>query len=198
MSPLPATSALPVVAIVASSGGLAAISLVLAGFPAGLPAAVIVLQHLQSGRRSVLPDILAKRTALEVEEARDGARLRTGAVFVAPSSRHLSLARGGVLRLTDAPPENFSRPSADVLLRSLAEWGGPVIAVVLTGRGSDGAAGSLLVCHRGGMVLAQDAGTSRHYGMPGAAVLAGGVEASLPLDAIPGRVADLVHALRPA
>lgn len=196
MSPALDRPPVPVVALVASSGGLEAISTVLSGFTSTLPAAVLVLQHLESGRRSLLAEILAKRTPLEVEEARDGAPLRTGAVFVAPSGRHLSLDPAGVLRLTDAPPEHFSRPSADVLLRSLAGSGRPVVAIVLTGRGSDGASGSLLLHGRGGTVLAQDAETSRHYGMPGAAVLAGGVEESLPLDAIAGRVADLVQSLR--
>lgn len=86
---------------------------------------------------------------------------------------------------------------SDVLLRSLAAAGGPVIAVVVTGRGADGAAGTLLVHDGGGRVLAQDAATSRHYGMPGAGVDAGGVDESLPLDAIAPRVAALAESLFP-
>lgn len=187
----------PVVALVASSGGLDALSVVLGGLPAELPAAVLVLQHLEAGRRSMLAGILAGRTELPVREAVAGVRIRAGTVYVAPAGRHLCLGPGGVLRLTDQAPEHFSRPSADVLLRSLAQAGGPVIAVVLTGRGSDGAAGSLLVHDGGGTVLAQDAATSRHYGMPGSAVEAGGVEESLPLEAIAPRVAALAGSLFP-
>lgn len=187
----------PVVALVASSGGLEALSAVLGGLPASLPAAVLVLQHLQAGRRSLLGDILAKRTPLPVEDAEDGAPLRPGRVYVGPSGCHLSLEPGGVLRLTDTPPVHFSRPSADVLLASLARAGGPVIAVVLTGRGEDGAAGSLLVHDGGGRVLAQDEATSRQYGMPGAAVRAGAVEESLPLDGIAPRIVELARTFFP-
>lgn len=176
--------ALAVVALVASAGGLAALSKVLAPLPATLPAAVVVLQHLQAGRQSLLPGILARRTALEVREAVDGALLRAGTVYVAPSGRHLGVDPDRRLRLTDTPPEEYSRPSADVLLRSLAAAGGPVIAVVLTGRGRDGAAGALLVHQGGGTVLAQDQATSLHFGMPGAAARSGGVDQALPLDAI--------------
>jgi two-component system chemotaxis response regulator CheB len=186
---------LAVVALVASAGGLQALSEVLSALPATLPAAVLVLQHLQPGRQSLLPPILARRTALEVCEAADGARLRPGTVYVAPAGRHLRVARGRRLQLTDAAPEEYSRPSADVLLRSLAAAGGPVIAVVLTGRGRDGAAGALLVHQGGGTVLAQDQDTSQHFGMPGAAALSGGVDRSLPLDEIAPCLIGLLQTL---
>lgn len=183
------------VALVASAGGLDALSEVLAGLPAAFPAAVLVLQHLESGRQSVLPHILRGRTGLEVREAADGEPLRAGTVYVSPSGRHLRVSAERRLQLTDTEKVEHSRPSADVLLRSLAEAGGPVVAVVLTGRGRDGAAGSLLVHQRGGTVLAQDEATSLHYGMPGAAALQGGVDQELPLDAIAPALIDLMDTL---
>jgi two-component system, chemotaxis family, protein-glutamate methylesterase/glutaminase len=186
---------LAVVALVASAGGLRALSEVLSALPATLPAAVVVVQHLQEGRQSLLPRILAKRTALDVCEAVDGAPLRRGTVYVAPAGRHLRVAPGRRVQLTDAAPEEFSRPSADVLLRSLAAVGGPVIAVVLTGRGRDGAAGALLVHQGGGTVLAQDQDTSLHFGMPGAAALSGGVDRALPLDEIAPCLIGLLQTL---
>lgn len=195
MHPAP-HAALPVVALVASAGGLDALSQVLAALPASLPAAVLVLQHLESGRVSLLPHILNTRTALRVRPAADGDALRAGTVYVAPSGRHLSIREGRTLALTDTPPVNHSRPSADVLLDSLAGAGAPVVAVVLTGRGRDGAAGSVHVRDSGGTVLAQDRGTSMHFGMPDAAVRAGGVSEVLPLDAIAPRLLRLVDEMR--
>jgi two-component system chemotaxis response regulator CheB len=112
---------LPVVALVASAGGLEALSEVLAALPAALPAAVLVLQHLESGRRSQLAEILDQRTPLRVRTAREGDVLCAGTVYVAPSGRHLRITPGRTLSLTDTPPVQWSRPSADVLLHSLAE-----------------------------------------------------------------------------
>lgn len=187
--------ALPVVAMVASLGGLDALSQVLAALPASFPAAVLVLQHVESGRASVLPQILDGRTPLRVQVAADGEALCAGTVYVAPSGRHLAIRAGRTLALTDADPVHFCRPSADVLLDSLAGAGAPVVAVVLTGRGQDGAAGSVHVCDSGGTVLAQDRGTSAHFGMPGAAVRAGGVSEVLPLQDIAPRLVQLMDVL---
>jgi two-component system chemotaxis response regulator CheB len=182
---------LPVVAMVASLGGQEALGEVLAALPASFPAAVLVLQHLEGGRVSSLPQILEKRTALRVRAAADGDELCAGTVYVAPSGRHLSI-RGRTLALTDTDPVHFSRPSADVLLDSLADAGAPVVAVVLTGRGKDGAAGSVHVRESGGTVLAQDHGTSADFGMPGAALRAGGVSEVLPLESIAPRLVQLI------
>jgi len=181
-----------VVALVASAGGLEALSEVLAGLPAAFPAAVLVLQHLESGRESRLPEILGRRTPLAVRAAADGDALCAGTVYVAPSGRHLRITAGRTLALTDTPLVNYSRPSADVLLDSLAAAGAPVIAVVLTGRGRDGAAGSVHVLRGGGTVLAQDQATSLHFGMPGAAARAGGVSEVLALADIAPRLLQLL------
>jgi two-component system chemotaxis response regulator CheB len=194
-APLSDEPVLPVVALVASSGGIAALTEVLGALPQSLAAAVVVLQHLQAGRHSYLPEILGGRTRLPVCEAVDGAVLRAGTVYVAPSGRHLRIAAGGTLALTDTPPIHFSRPSADVLLDSLAEAGVPMVAVVLTGKGRDGAAGSLRVHLAGGTVLAQDRATSLHFGMPGAAAGTGGVDQALPLEAIAPRIVELIENL---
>jgi two-component system chemotaxis response regulator CheB len=198
LHPAPGTAspALPVVALVASAGGLDALSELLAALPASLPAAVVVLQHLESGRLSHLPHILDGRTPLPVRAAGDGDVLRAGTVYVAPSGRHLRINPDRTLALTDTPPVQWSRPSADVLLHSLADAGAPVIAVVLTGRGRDGAAGSLRVHERGGTVLAQNQATSLHFGMPGAAAGAGGVSEVLALHDIAPRLLRLLETMR--
>ncbi|MEU5263826.1 chemotaxis protein CheB [Amycolatopsis sp. NPDC021455] len=183
----------PVVALVASAGGLDALSQVLGPLPADLPAAVLVAQHLDPSRTSQLTAILARRTALPVGEAADGGELVPGAVLVVPAARHLlvtSAARIGLLDTGALPP---ARPSADLLLATLAvTCGARALAVVLTGRGTDAQIGIRAVVHCGGTVFAQDEGTSAHFGMPGAAIGTGLVRAVLPLAEIGKAIVDHV------
>jgi two-component system chemotaxis response regulator CheB len=173
------------VALVASAGGLAALTTVLSHLPADFPAAVVVLQHLDPSRPSLLSEILGRRSDLPVREAHHGDRLRRGVVFVAPPGHHLLVGAGGVLELTSTEPVHYSRPSADALLESVARSFGPrAIAVVLSGAGLDGADGVRVVKQMGGTVIAQDRGTSQSFGMPSAAIHTGCVDAILPLDEI--------------
>lgn len=97
-----------------------------------------------------------------------------------------------VMRLSKGVPENFCRPSVDPMLRSLAEAYGPrVLAIMLTGMGRDGLAGSRTVVQRGGTVIAQDEPTSIVWGMPGAVAMAGLCSAVLPLADIAGLIEKL-------
>ncbi len=182
---LSSLSAFHVVALVASAGGLAALATILAALPADFPAAVVVVQHLDPSRPSLLAGILARHCGLPVLEAHHGDRLRPGSVYVAPPDRHLVVLPGGVLALTATEPVHFVRPSADALLESLSRSFGPrVIAVVLTGAGLDGADGVRVVKHGGGTVIAQDRFSSQNFGMPSAAIGTGCVDAVLPLKEI--------------
>ena len=192
--PLPDTSdpyalKFPVIALVTSAGGLEALSQVLATLPGDLPAAVLVVQHLQPEHTSALADILDRRTDLAVVAAADGDELVRGRVLVAPPARHLlvtSEARIGLIDSGALPP---ARPSADLLLATLAVTCGPrVLAVVLTGRGTDAQAGIRAVAHCGGTVLAQDEATSAHFGMPSAAIDTELVRQVLPLREIAGAI----------
>jgi two-component system chemotaxis response regulator CheB len=170
---------------VGSAGGIGALQTVLAGLPADLDASVLVLIHLTPLAPSVLPAILARATTLQVEQAVDGAPLEAGTVRVAPPDAHLLVDEGEILRLDRSELVHHVRPSADVLLLSLARnHQGPCTAIVLSGTGIDGAAGAAAVKRAGGRVLAQDEETSQYFGMPGAAILAGGVDEVLPLDEI--------------
>jgi two-component system, chemotaxis family, protein-glutamate methylesterase/glutaminase len=119
---------------------------------------------------SWLPDILGRRSALAVRLASDGDLLRPGVVLVGPADRHLVLLGDGTVWLSPEAPVQFLRPSADRLFESLARVCGPdAIAVVLSGAGSDGAAGTRVVKSAGGTVIAEDATTAQFFGMPGAA-----------------------------
>jgi two-component system chemotaxis response regulator CheB len=170
---------------VGSAGGIGALEVLFSGLPADLDAAVLVVIHLTPGARSFLPAILGRWSPQPVEQAEDGMSLQVGVVRVAPPDAHLLLDDAELLRLDHSELVHHVRPSADVLLLSLAQnHRGPCTAIVLSGTGIDGAAGAAAVKRAGGRVLAQDEATSQYFGMPGAAILAGGVDEVLPLDAI--------------
>lgn len=187
-------AAFDVVAIAASAGGLAAIRHVLSGLPADLPAAVVVVQHLDRRHRSLMAHILEQHTTLTVTQAEDGDKLEPGHVYIAPPDRHLLVNGDGTLSLSQTELVHFVRPSADLLFDSLAaSYGDRAIAVVLTGSGTDGAMGIEAVKKMGGTVLAQDQETSDFWGMPEAAIKTGSVDVVLGLDEIADAIIRLVE-----
>lgn len=188
-------AAFDVVAIASSAGGLNALSQTLSPLPADLPAAIAIVQHVDPRHRSLMADILSRRTALSVKQAEDGDVLRSGAVFIAPPDNHLLVNHGGALSLSQSELVHFVRPSADLLFESVAaSYRERAIAVVLTGSGSDGAMGVEAVKKMGGTVIAQDEATSEFPSMPNAAVQTGKVDFVLPLDEIPSALVALIRA----
>ena len=186
-------AAFDVVALAASAGGLTALSSVLADLPAGFPAGILVVQHLDPRHRSLMADILSRRTHLEVKQAEDGDRLAGGRVYIAPPNRHLLLNGDGSLSLTQTELVHFVRPSADLLFESVAaSYKDRSIAVVLSGSGGDGSMGVKAIKKMGGTVLAQDQRTSEFFGMPGAAIDSGSVDFVLPLEEIAPALVTLV------
>lgn len=176
-------SGFDVVALAASAGGLNALTHVLAALPANFPAAVVVLQHLDPRHRSLMADILSRRTALPVKEAAEGDRLEAGRAYVAPPNRHLLVNPDRTVSLTQTELVHFVRPSADLLFESTAaSFKERAIAVVLSGSGSDGAMGVKAIKKMGGTVIVQDA--PEFGGMPEAANATGKVDFVLPLDEI--------------
>jgi two-component system, chemotaxis family, protein-glutamate methylesterase/glutaminase len=182
-----------VVAIAASAGGLRAISQILAALPASFPAAIVVVQHLDPRHRSLMADILSRRTALHVEEAKEGTRLNLGTAYIAPPNRHLLVNPDGTISLSQSELVHFVRPSADLLFESVAaSYKDRVIAVVLSGTGSDGSMGVKAIKKMGGTVIVQDEQSSEFYGMPGAAIQTGCIDFVLPLDEIASALVTLV------
>jgi len=174
-----------VVALAASAGGLNALSHVLAALPADFPAALVVVQHLDRRHRSLMADILARRTKLQVNEAVEGDALVAGRVYIAPSNRHLLVNSDGTLSLTQSELVHFVRPSADLLFESTAaSYKDRAIAVVLSGSGHDGAMGVTAIKKMGGTVIVQDAKNAEFSGMPEAAKATGGADFVLELDEI--------------
>ena len=174
-----------VVALAASAGGLLALSEVLADLPTDFPLPVLIVQHLDPKHRSLLADILRRRTRLPVKQAEHGERLMPGKVYVGVPDYHLVVNPDGTLALTRTALVHYVRPSADLLFESAATaFGKGVIAVVLSGTGSDGDQGVRVIHTVGGTVIAQDEATSEFFGMPSAAIETGCVDQILPLDRI--------------
>jgi two-component system chemotaxis response regulator CheB len=190
--PAPQTLAKPtVLAIGVSTGGPAALDVLLPELPAGFPLPVLIVQHMPEVFTRLLAERLSRRCRLRVSEAAEGMPASAGGIYIARGNWHmetLPAARPGApvtLHLTQDPPENHCRPAVDALFRSAARvYGSGVLAVVLTGMGYDGLVGSRLVREQGGSVLAQDQTTSTVWGMPGAVAHAGLAYKVLPLAAI--------------
>jgi two-component system chemotaxis response regulator CheB len=182
-----------VIALVASIGGLHALAEVLGCLPADFGAALVIVQHLEPGRQSQMAEILGRRTKLVVEQAGSHCRLCPGVAWVAPPNYHLLVDASGWLSLTQSDRVHFVRPAAEPLLVSLAAHFGPrATAVILTGSGLDGSLGVRAIKGAGGTVIVQDRVTSRHWGMPGAAIATGCVDQILPLDEIGPALLNLI------
>lgn len=179
------------IALVASAGGLEAVSRVLPHLPADLPAAIVVGMHL-GGHGSMLDRILRRRLKRPVEWVADGAALLPGQVYVCPPLQVVEVLpdRTCVLRALEAA-ERY-RPLDHLLSSLAASVRARTLVVVLTGLGRDGAAGALAVHQAGGIVLAQSEDTAEQPFMPRAAVEAGAVDLVLPLDDVGRVVADVV------
>lgn len=189
-----------IVAIAASAGGIAALGRVLGGLPTDFPVPVVVVQHLDPRHKTIIAEVLGRRSQLPVVLASDGERARRGKVYVAPPNRHLLVegeetAEGErTLVLSSSELVHFLRPSADLLFESVAgAYGARAIACVLTGTGTDGAMGASAIKSRGGTVIAEDPEDSEFRGMPDAAVASGAVDFVLPLDEIAPVIRGLVE-----
>lgn len=188
-----ATGAFKIVAMAASAGGLTALSQVLGGLPEDFTASIVIVQHLDPRHRSLMAEILDKRTKLEVKQAEDNDELQPNRIYIAPPDHHLLVNRDASLSLSQSEPVHFVRPSADLLFDSMAaSFGDEAIAVVLTGSGSDGEMGVKAVKERGGTVIAQNEATAEYFGMPGAAIATKSVDFVLALDEIAPALVTLV------
>ncbi len=181
------------IALVGSAGALDAVARVLGGLPDGFPACVLVLIHQAPDRASQLVYLLGRRCALPVVVAEHDTALQQGRVIVVPPGKHLLITpelRAALIVSGATPP---SRPSADLLLATLATAAGArAIAVILSGGGHDGATGATAIHVCGGTVVATDEASSQSFSMPLAAIeREDGVDHVVPLD----EIGDLLVAL---
>lgn len=177
------------VVIGVSTGGPAALSRVIPAFAPKTRFATVVVQHMPAQFTRVLAERLHGLSAVEVREAAPGDAPAPGLVLIAPGDRHLTFDERGSVVISDGPPVNACRPSADVTMQSAAAvYGRRAIGVIMTGMGKDGAAGMAAIKRAEGRTLAQDRDSSVIYGMPRAAIDAGAVDHVVPLDEIARRL----------
>ena len=184
--------AAPVIVVIGvSTGGPAALDRVLPSLPSSFPLPILVVQHMPELFTALLAERLNGLCRLNVREAVEGVPVQPGTISIARGNWHMEV-RGAAghsttptLHLTQGPLENHCRPAVDLLFRSVATvYGAGVLAVILTGMGSDGLIGCRLLRAAGSTVLAQDQASSTIWGMPGAVTTAGLANRVLPLDAI--------------
>lgn len=184
------------VLIGASTGGTEAIRRVITQLPVSTPGCVVV-QHMPPGYTAMFAVQLNQQAAMEVKEASDGDRIMPGRVLIAPGGHHLRISRsGGLYQVSCRPgaPVHGQCPAVDVTMESAATALGPhAVAILMTGMGSDGAAGMLKMREAGARTLAQDQQSSVVYGMPKAAWELGAAERQVPLDAMAGVLLSLLR-----
>lgn len=185
-------------AIAASIGGPAALRILLPPLEPHFPIPILIVQHITNGFVGGLVRSLAANLSLPVKLAEDGERLAPGAIYFAPDDYHLGVTSDLRALLSPAPAIGGFRPSANFLFESAACAGGPeTVAVILTGMGDDGLDGLRILKRQSGYIIAQDEETSVVFGMPGAAIKAGVVDVVLPLDAIAGKLKQMVEVKPP-
>lgn len=183
------------VVVGASAGGVEALKELVAGLPAGLEAGVGVVLHVSPHATSHLPTILGRAGPLEAVHPVDGEPIRGGVIAVAPPDRHL-LVRDGRWAVVRGPHENSARPAIDPLFRSAAAaFRRSVVAVVLSGTLSDGAAGAAAVSRVGGCVIVQDPAEALFPEMPSAAIARDHPDRVLPVGEIAPAVVELLSSL---
>lgn len=180
-----------VVALGASTGGTEALRVVLEALPKQCPG-ILITQHMPEGFTASFAERLNSLCELDVKEATDGDWVVPGRALLAPGNRHLKLDRDGaryIARVVDGPRVSRHRPSVDVLFESVARVAGRnALGVIMTGMGSDGAAGMLAMRNAGSVTVAQDEASCIVYGMPKEAVRLGGVQLVSPLADISGHI----------
>src|ERR1700680_4964589 len=174
-----------VVVIGVSTGGPNALEELLPCFPADFPVPILIVQHIPPVFTQLLASRLAAKSRISVTEASASSVLKPGHALVAPGGNHMAVERidGEVrIKISQGPPQNSCRPSADVLFQSAADiFGSHVLAVVMTGMGQDGLRGCERIREAGGQILIQDEATSVVWGMPKFVAQAGLVDQILPL-----------------
>ena len=156
---------------------------------------VLITQHMPPTFTTILAEHLARSSHRPAHEGVDGEIVKVGQIYLAPGGRHMRVARQGgevTIALDDGAPVNFCKPAVDPLFTSAIDvWQGGVLALLLTGMGSDGTRGGKEIVAAGGSVVAQDEASSVVWGMPGAAAHAGICAAVLPLDQIAAKLVRL-------
>ena len=182
-----------VVGIGASAGGLEALEQFFDKMPAKTGLAFVVVQHLSPDFRSLMDELLARRTAIPIRRVEDGMAVEPDTVYLIPPKKEMIIS-GGKLLLTDKDPSQTLTLPIDHFFRSLAQdVGEGAIGIVLSGTGSDGSRGIRAIHDAGGLILVQSAETAKFDGMPKSAVETGVADFVLPVSEMPGTLLHCIH-----
>jgi two-component system CheB/CheR fusion protein len=162
----------------ASAGGLDALSRVFDHVPPETGAAFVVIQHLSPDHPTMMDTLLARRTSMAVSIAQQGDLCLANRILLIPPGKHMHL-RGDRIELFDKPAHGVSLPIDEFLISAARSLGERLVAVILSGTGSDGSRGVVQVSEWGGLVLAQTADSSEFDGMPESAMATGVVDQTL-------------------
>ena len=176
------------VGIGASAGGLEAIETFFKNMPAKNKLAFVVVQHLSPDYKSLMVELLSKKTEMPVHRAEEGMAVEAGSVYLIPPKKNLTIFHGKLLLNDKVSSKGINLP-IDIFLRSLAEdQGERAIAVILSGSGSDGTRGVRAIKELGGMVMVQTEDSAKFDGMPRAAISTGVADFVLPPDEMPDQL----------
>ena len=184
------------VAIGSSTGGPAALKIILSRLPAGFPAGIAISQHMPKGFTASFAERLNGIAKVHVKEAEEGDELHRGRVLICPGGAHMFFSRKGrrvIVSLKEPRSTDKYVPSVDLMMSSLSEiFGRRAVGVVLTGMGNDGKAGMLEIKKRGGYTIVESEETAVVYGMPSEVIKAEAAEKILPISQIPLEMIKIV------
>jgi two-component system chemotaxis response regulator CheB len=189
--------AIDVVTIGSSTGGPAALQIILTRLPADFQAAILVSQHMPKGFTGPLAERLDKLSQLKIKEAEEGDQISKGKVYVCPGGVHLGISQKKqqlVIALKEGRLTDKYTPSVDYMMTSAAEhFGANSMGVILTGMGNDGRNGMLEIKTKGGYTIAEAESSAVVFGMPAEAIKNGAVETVLPISEIPSAIIRMVN-----
>ncbi|TAL21978.1 MAG: chemotaxis response regulator protein-glutamate methylesterase [Nitrospirae bacterium] len=185
-----------VVAIGSSTGGPAALQIILTRLPYDFSAAILISQHMPKGFTAPLAERLDKLSEITIKEAENGDVMEPGKVFICPGGSHMTLRKKGhkcYVLLREATYEDKYVPSVDIMMESAAEhYGSKTMGVVLTGMGNDGKKGIVEIKSRGGYTIAESEETAVVFGMPAEVINTGAVDRVLPLPEVSSELIKIV------
>lgn len=193
---VPSGSDINVVAIGSSTGGPAALQIILTRLPNDFQACILVSQHMPKGFTGPLAERLDRLAEVRIKEAENGDTVEPGKVLICPGGAHMVLKKKGQkcsVQLKESAPQDKYVPSVDAMMISIAEYyKNRAMGVVITGMGNDGKKGILEIKSKGGYTIAESEETAVVFGMPGEAISTGAVDKVLPLYDIPGELVKIV------
>ena len=187
-----------IVTIGISTGGPNALARMMPMLPGDLGVPIVIVQHMPPVFTKSLANSLNAKCALTVKEAQDGEALQANVAYIAPGGKQMKLVASTdgtnrLIKITNDPPENSCRPSADYLFRSVADYYvGRTTAVIMTGMGSDGTKGLHILKQKGALIIGQNEESCVVYGMPKAPAELGLTDVVTPLDKIAAEIVKSV------